>query len=149
MLRKQYEHLTPFERAVATSVALETQREALVDALASPNPHDAFATVTHMASFATMAFTAVHFSQLAEGERRSAWLLALQTLDAETGCACMAAARVVASAYIDSVLQDMAALEGVEFAGELACLRQMWNAYAQYVADAPMATEAVDGMDWQ
>jgi hypothetical protein len=100
-------------------------------------------------AFATTAFSAVHFSHLEEGERRVAWLLALQALDVETGCACMAAARVVAGKYIASVLQDRAAWEGVEFAGELACLRQMWNAYAQFVSDAPMATEAADGMDWQ
>jgi hypothetical protein len=130
-------------------MALATQREALVDALASPSLHDAFGTVTNMAAFATTAFTAVHFSHLEEGERRAAWLLALQALDTETGTACLPTARVVASAYIDSVLQDRAAVEGVEFAGELACLRHAWNSYAQYVSDAPLATEAVDGMDWQ
>lgn len=65
-LRKQYELLTPFERAVMASEAVERKDEATVAALVPPTLWDAFHEMGNKLAFTILAFTAVHESQKGE-----------------------------------------------------------------------------------
>lgn len=66
VLRKQYEHLTPFERAVMVHEAAIRMDESAVDALEPPSLWDAFHMASHGRVFESIAFTAVHESQNAD-----------------------------------------------------------------------------------
>lgn len=65
-LRRQYEQLTPFERAVMASEALERLDESAIDALEPPTLWDAFHSTGDKFTFALLAFNAVYESMRGE-----------------------------------------------------------------------------------
>ena len=72
-LRKQYEHLNTFERAVMLGEAFVRMDESAVDALEPPSLWDAFHTAGHESLFIAIAFSAVHESQKGESTYRLVW----------------------------------------------------------------------------
>ena len=65
-LRKEYDKLNPFERAVMDAEALERQDGDGIDALLPPTLWDAFHGMGSKLAFALLAFIAVHESQKSE-----------------------------------------------------------------------------------
>ena len=65
-LRKEYDKLDPFERAVMDAEALERQDGAAIDALLPPTLWDAFHGMGSKLAFALLSFIAVHESQRGE-----------------------------------------------------------------------------------
>lgn len=65
-LRKQYEHLNPFERAVMQLEAIERKDETAIDALVPPSLWDACNTMGDKFAFGLLAFTAIYGSQRGE-----------------------------------------------------------------------------------
>lgn len=65
-LRKQYDRLTSFERAVMTAKAVETKNSALITALCPPTVHSAFHSTANELAFVSLAFIAVYESQRGE-----------------------------------------------------------------------------------
>ena len=65
-LRKEYDKLKPFERAVMTEEATSRFDEGLVDALCPPSLWDAYQTAGHSRIFEAIAFYAIHESQNGE-----------------------------------------------------------------------------------
>lgn len=186
ILRKQYDNLQAFERAVMFLEAVNRRDESAIDALAAPSLREAYHAHEYERLFTQIAFYAVHQSQTADSlhwlgiagsfvtqgneertgkanpanderlnrfaqhceegtRRRVAWLLALHVLDEETGGACMKAARIVAGAYIDQMLEDADGygmkIDIQDITQELAVLRQMWTAGTQNAPDAPKVAE--------
>lgn len=70
VLRKQYEHLTPYERAVMAMDAVSRRDESTIDALDPPSLWDAYHDIKAQLAFILLAFMATADSLRADG---AAW----------------------------------------------------------------------------
>ena len=83
-----------------------------------------------------------YLEMLQEAERKQfAWMLALETLDNETGAVCIAIVDIFANGHAAKTL-EAAKGRDIEFADELEYLRDAWRKIAHSIAGAPKLEDA-------